>query len=416
VRARRAVLRPLAACFFDSGGADSPSFRRFLAERPEAEAFARFMATCERRGEAWASWPVGPRDGTIRPGDYDERARQYHLYVQWLLDGQLGTLAAGLRERGQRLYLDMPLGVHPAGYDVWSRRGIFATGASAGSPPDAFFSLGQNWGFPPLHPEALRETRYAYLIDALRTSFRFAGMLRIDHVMALHRVFWVPDGMEAAEGVYVRYPAHELYAIHCLESVRHASVVVGEDLGTVPTEVRRAMARHGFQRMWVLEFETSPDRVPPVTSPVPGSVASVGTHDTPTFAAFWEALDVTDREDLGLLDAGAAAAEREGRAKLREAVIRMLRDEGWLDTADPSTLQALRACLARMAAGPARLLLVNLEDLWGEVAPQNVPGTSIERPNWRRKARMTFNEFSGLPEVVDTLAEIQRLRSRTGKT
>src|SRR5690606_27044500 len=146
----------------------------------------------------------------------------------------LGELSAGLRARGQRLYLDLPLGVHPAGYDVWSRRELFAGGASAGSPPDAFFSLGQNWGFPPLRPDALRETGHAYVIDVLRATLRHAGMLRIDHVMALHRLFWIPAGMEARDGVYVRYPAEELYAVHCLESARHAAVIVGEDLGTVP--------------------------------------------------------------------------------------------------------------------------------------------------------------------------------------
>lgn len=415
MRVRRAVLRPLARCFFESRGPESQEFRRFLAEQPELVAYARFQATCERRREPWPEWPARARGGDLHAGDYDEDAYRYHIYVQWLLHGQLSELSDALRRRGQWLYLDLPLGVHPAGFDVWRHRELFADGVTTGSPPDAFFALGQDWGFPPMRPDAMRTTGYAYTIATLRANLRYAGMLRIDHVMALHRLFWVPQGMPAAEGLYVRYPAEELYAILCLESQRHRAVLVGEDLGTVPREVRRAMSRHRLQRMWVLQFEVS-DRQPAITEPPRNAVTSANTHDTPTFAAFWNALDVEDRHGLGLLDEAGAASERVARAAVRNAIVELLRAENWLHATKPDVLEVLRACLARMAASRAGVLLVNLEDLWGETRPQNTPGTGADRKNWRRVAALTLESFRDLPDVVDTLTMIRRLRSRRRET
>jgi 4-alpha-glucanotransferase len=331
--------------------------------------------------------------------------------VQWLLHQQLDRLASGLRERGQRLYLDLPLGVNPDGFDVWHDQHQFARGISVGAPPDAFFSLGQDWGFPPLAPEALRAAGYAPILAALRNHLRYAGMLRIDHVMALHRLFWVPLGMQAVDGVYVHYPAEELYAVTCLESARHRAIIVGEDLGTVPPAVRRGMARHGLQRLWVLQFEVSPDSRPPISDPPRDAAAGINTHDMPSFAAFWRALDALEREELGLLTPEQAEDVRAQRDRLRRALVDLLRSESWLRGDHAGELDVLRACLARLAAGSARILLVNLEDLWAEQRPQNVPGTGLERPNWRRKAEYSLEQFGSTPGVVEPLAQIQRLRS-----
>ncbi|HZP26338.1 MAG TPA: 4-alpha-glucanotransferase, partial [Dehalococcoidia bacterium] len=252
----RRVLQPLADYFFAEERSRRPQFDRFLEDRPEAVDYARFRAATERSPQGWATWPDPQRRGAIQPSDFDPAAGHYHLYVQWLLSEQLAAAAS----TGAGLYLDMPLGVHPLGYDVWREQDLFVQGASAGAPPDDFFAGGQDWGVPPPHPQRLREQGYTYLRDALRNQMRYASMLRIDHVMGLHRLFWVPSGCPATEGVYVSYPAEELYAIVCLESQRERCEVVGEDLGTVPRYVRREMSRHGLLRSYVLQFSLHGDR------------------------------------------------------------------------------------------------------------------------------------------------------------
>jgi 4-alpha-glucanotransferase len=405
---KRRVLAELARSFFAEPGGREGAFRRFLAGRPRAEDYARFRGVQERQRLPWQDWPGRLREGDVREGAYDEEARRYHLYVQWLADEQLRALAGRARSFGPGLYLDLPLGVNGASYDVWRERSAFAVGMAGGAPPDPFFTGGQNWGFPPPHPEHIREQGYRYLTECLRHYLRYAGVLRIDHMMGLHRLYWVPDGMEAKDGVYVRYRHEELYALFSLESNRHGTVLVGEDLGTVPPDVRPAMARHRVQRMYVQQYELDSEGKGQLRPIPPGSVASVNTHDMPTFKAFWEGLDLRDREDLGLLDARGVKEEADKRARVRDNVLTFLRREGLLpcgaDTAD-----VLRGLLAYLATGPDRLVLINVEDLWGETDPQNTPGTPTERPNWRRKARYAQEAWAGLPQVVQAIEEIDRL-------
>src|SRR5581483_12125792 len=186
-------------------------------------------------------------------------------------------------------------------YDVWRERRHFAHEAAAGAPPDAFFTKGQNWGFAPLHPERIREHGYGYLRRLLAFQMRHAGVLRIDHVMGLHRLYWIPPGFPAADGAYVRYPAEEWHAIFNLESLRQRTELVGENLGTVPPEVNAAMTRHHLRRMFVVPFEQRPDPRAALTPPPVHSVASVNTHDMPTFAAHWRGLDLAERQALGLI-------------------------------------------------------------------------------------------------------------------
>src|SRR5688500_9559420 len=191
-------------------------------------------------------------------GDFDsardEAAVRLHLYVQYRMAQQMERLSA------QGLYLDFPLGVNSGGYDVRKYGHIFAEGASVGAPPDSFFTKGQNWGFPPFHPDALRADRYRYFRAAIANHAKHASILRLDHVMGLHRLYWIPDGMDAKDGVYVRYHDEELYAIVVLESVRNRCAIVGEDLGTVPDYVPKAMRRHGLRRMYVVQYEARPKK------------------------------------------------------------------------------------------------------------------------------------------------------------
>lgn len=400
---KRPLFQQLADRFFSGPGHRDAGFRRFMEDRPELEEYARFRAVTQRCGTGWRNWSAGLRDGPPRSADFDDAERRYHVYVQWLAHRQLMALDRG--GAGPELYLDLPLGVHPDGFDCWRYRHLFADGASGGAPPDTFFTGGQDWGFPPLRPDRIREEGYAYFRACLRNHMRYAGMLRIDHVMSLHRLFWVPHGSDAKEGVYVRYPAEELYALLSVESHRHETVVVGEDLGTVPRYIRRAMGRHGLRRIFVVQYEAQPDAGKPLPVPPGGAVAGLNTHDTPTFAGFCRGLDLRDWRELGLLDEAGARHERHERQRVLAALAEFLEGRGLLRR-PVSDAALMRAALEFLAELPAGLLLVNLEDLWLETRPQNVPGTVAERPNWRRPARYLLEEFRELPSVLGPLHEI----------
>ncbi len=359
---RRRVLSAMAqACH----GAREAALCAWAAARPEAVAYARFRAYGEAQGRPWPAWPAAARAGDLPAGAWDAAAEGYHLYAQWAAAEQVAELPD--------LYLDLPLGVHPRGFDTWRYGDGFALGASTGAPPDQLFAGGQNWGSPPPHPARMRATGYGYLAACLRHVMAHAAALRIDHVMGLHRLFWIPQGGSARDGVYVRYPAEEMYAVLTLEAARHGTALVGEDLGTVPQAVRRAMARHGLLRMYVLPFART-DPVPP------GCLACLDTHDTPPFAAWWGALGEADRGQLA--------------ARLGVAPV---------DAAD-----ARAACLDMLAASPADLVMVNLEDLWLETEPQNRPGT--RSGNWTRPARHGLPELTRLPQVVASLRRLDGLR------
>ena len=370
--AKRRVLEALLAAL---RGSRLEAFERHLYAHPDLAAYAGFRARCERERAGWPDW----RDPD-EPGD--EAATRYHAYAQWLCEEQLAR--AG--EAGAGPYLDMPLGVHPGGYDTWRFRELFAEGVSVGAPPDDFFRGGQDWGLAPLHPGRLREGGHAYPIACARALCRHAAAARIDHVMGLHRTFWIPHGMPATEGVYVRYPFEELYAVLCIESHRGRTRLVGEDMGTVPGGVRRTMAAHGLLRTYAVQAELGHgadplDRVP--------SAAMVGmnTHDMPTFAGFWDEDGAAD----GRRDVLRAALHRRGHA-----------------VADGPG--ALDACLVELARSDARALLVSLEDMWWERERQNVPGTTTEHPNWRRLARHGVDELDAVPDLAPRLRRIADAR------
>ncbi|HSU81270.1 MAG TPA: 4-alpha-glucanotransferase [Thermoanaerobaculia bacterium] len=409
---KRRVLEELAQRFFSHPGDRQGEFERFVAAKPGLNDYAAFRAVGDRRGESWQSWPERLREGTLAPADYDDEDRRYYLWTQWAADQQLRSMAGEARKRGPGLYLDLPVGVHGSAYDVWRHRDLFAEGVSAGAPPDSFFTKGQEWGFPPLQPERLRERGYDYLIDCLRHHLEHAGILRLDHVMQLHRLFWVPRGMGAAAGVYVRYPAEELYAVLSVESHRYRAIVVGENLGTVPPEVYEAMDRHEVLGMYVVQYELQPGsqglRPPPAQC-----VASLNTHDMPTFEGFLQSKDVDDLQGLGFFTPEQARQEKERRGSIRHGMEEELPpEERGRGAATDAAL--LRRRLEHLATSPARMVLVSLEDLWQETEPQNVPGTHDERPNWRRKARFSFEEFSTRADVVEPLRRVDELRKRKG--
>lgn len=409
---KRRVLEELAHRFYQKTGGRDDEFEGFLTDKPHLSDYAAFRAVGDRRGEPWQCWPERLREGTLAHADYDEEDYRYHLWAQWAAERQMAAMAKEARRRGPGLYLDLPLGVHGSSFDVWRERDLFAVEASAGAPPDAFFTKGQNWGFPPLKPDQLRDSGYAHLIECLRHHLEHAGVLRIDHVMQLQRLFWIPRGMDAANGVYVSYPMEELFAVLSLESHRHQSIIVGENLGTVAPEIGEAMERHEIQGMYVVQYELQPGseglREPPAKS-----VASLNTHDMPTFQSFWQGKDVDDLETLGFFTPEQAREEKERRGALRGKLEQELPPEQKNRGTATEDAVLLRR-LTHLAESPARMVLVNLEDLWHETEPQNVPGTHTERPNWQRKARYSFEDFSKRPDVLEPLKKVDELRRGKG--
>ena len=403
---RRQVLEAMARDFFAKPSDRYAEFRGFLSARPEVEEYAQFRAMCDATKRSWHTWPDAAKAGRLVASEISPELKSFYLFIQWLAQEQMDAVLATCRESGVKFYLDLPLGVNADGFDAWRYRDFFAPQVSAGAPPDSFFTKGQDWGFAPLHPRRTRELRYKYVIDYLRFQMRHTGLLRIDHVMGLHRLWWVPHGHPASAGAYVSYPAHELYAILSVESHRHKTTLVGENLGTVPPEVNKSMDRHGLRRMYVLQYEQRPKG--PLRPPEKQVVASVNTHDMPSFAAHWNGLDIADRADLGLIPAKQLDTERRVRAALRKCLISFLRKKKLLNTARPSVDQVLDAVLRFLAKGDAETVLVTLEDLWNEERSQNVPGTSTERPNWRRKSRRTLDDLLADKSLAARLREIMR--------
>ncbi len=365
--------------------------------------YAAFRAATEKMGP-WHGWPKRMLSGELRPGDYDEPAKRFYAYAQCRAQEQMDELLRHCGSKGMRFYLDLPLGVHPDGYDVWRERDSFAFAMSAGSPPDPCFTEGQDWGFSPLNPEAMRQNHYRYLLELLRFQMRHTGLLRIDHVMWLHRLYWIPKGRPPSEGAYVRYPADELYAILSLESHRHKTVLVGENLGTVPPEVNQSMAHHHLRETYVLQYEVGPK--PKLRRPPQHSVASLNTHDMPTFEGFLRGLDIEDRFDLGLIKKSNLERERRQREKLIASLRKALGGKGDLR----------ESALKFLGRSDAEIVLINIEDLWRETLPQNVPCTSSERPNWRRKLRYSIPELRKDPQVRRLLRLVADAREQSQPT
>ncbi|MBL6947001.1 MAG: 4-alpha-glucanotransferase, partial [Rhodospirillales bacterium] len=278
-----------------------------------------------------------------------------------------------------------------------------------GAPPDLFNSAGQNWGMAPINPLHLRDNAYAPFIEMLRANMRYAGALRIDHVMALEQLYWIPDGEENSAGAYVRYPFDDLLAIVALESHRNRCFVIGEDLGTVPSNFRERMAAENILSYRVSQFERHPDGLYFRPSVYPDlALATATTHDLPTIRGHWQETDIHIRHELAANaspeDLKAQLAERaHDRDLLRAALV----DQGLVDKKFPLTadlqdgdLEILIAAVERFVARtPSRLLLANLTDLLAEDDLLNLPGTIDEYPNWRRKLRLATNDLSADPTV-----------------
>ncbi len=411
--AKRKVLEMLSTFFFQlRQHPREEAFSHFLKNKPQVRDYAVFRALFEKQKKPWLSWPAKWNAGSVGADDYEKEVRDYHMYVQWIADEQLRQTAEAAERENVGLFLDFPLGVNPDSFDVWHYRSLFALNTRVGAPPDTVFTRGQDWGFPPLHPEKIRERGYDYWIACIRHHLKYGKMLRVDHVMGLHRLFWIPEGFKAEQGVYVRYRSEELYAILCLESHRAKSVIVGENLGIVPKEVNTGMRAHNIHQLFVLQYELPTNAMKNIRSVPADAVACLNTHDMPPFAAYWEGLDIPVRIKLGILNERDAEIEKREREKLHKNLIKVLQSGGWLGRESVGLEDILKACLAFLASSNAAAVSVNLEDLWGERAPQNIPSTQNEFPNWQRKLKYSMEDFSGLTSVMETLKSVDNGRKK----
>jgi 4-alpha-glucanotransferase len=409
------------------GSADPTRWRAFEGFRHERgemlERSCLFLALREHFASEdpshadWHEWPEEYRDpgsAAVERFAAENRHRlDFLAWLQWLADEQLCAAAATARDRGMAvgLYRDLAVGADRAGAETWADATAVVSGAQVGAPPDIHNPAGQNWGLPPFHPRALREEGYRSFIQLVRANMRHAGGLRIDHAMGLLRLYWVPEGQQPSAGAYVRYPIEDLIGILALESHRHRCLVVGEDLGTVPEGFRERMAEANILSYRVLFFEQDAETgafLPPSAYPEP-ALATVGSHDLPTLRGWWEGRDLDLKEQLGLFpEPGEAARQRKMRERDWMNLLEALSRERLLsDNEEPDMPTLARAAHAFIARTPSVLAMAQIDDLTDEADPVNVPATSDEHPNWRRRLSMTLEELTVSPRFID-VAEIFR--------
>ncbi|HET7547165.1 MAG TPA: malto-oligosyltrehalose synthase, partial [Usitatibacter sp.] len=423
--AKRAALETLYAHFtrrhLEPGTARGRLFAQFRASRGQAlRHHALHEALAEFHGTHWREWPAEHRDphgeGVRRFARENPARVGLHEYLQWQADLQLGRAQEACRDLGMAvgLYADLAISIGPDGSEAWANQHLYALGASVGAPPDAFAQRGQDWGLPPLDPVRLAESAYAPFIATLRANMLRAGALRIDHVMGLARLWWVPAGCEPGAGAYVRYPLEDLLGILALESHRERCLVIGEDLGTVADELRRALEANEVLSYRLLLFERHGEAFKAPAEYPRRALVAWSTHDLPTFAGWWREEDLATRAKLGLLDEASLARERDERRRGREALAAALRHEGLLadgaHAGGPLTDELAVAVQAFAARTPSAVMVVQMEDVLEVAGQANLPGTVDQHPNWRRKLPLPVEAWPRDPRVrrlTRTLAAIR---------
>ena len=406
-RVAEVKLAALAAAFerFASGGAssDRAQFDSFAqAEGAPLEAYALYcvldeeMHRCDPNVWIWTQWPEEYRDPHSRAvAEFaaHNRARiEFFKFLQWQLDAQFAEAQSYARERGMSigLYHDLALATDRYGSDLWAHREYFVEGCRVGAPPDGFAPNGQDWAFPPPARDAHRSDGYGLFAQTIRHCARHGGALRIDHFMRFFRLYWIPDEFRPADGAYVRDRAEDLLGILALESVRNRFVVIGEDLGTVEGSVRERMARAAMMGCRVLWFERNLDgsfRGPGEYAP--SAAVSTTTHDLPTLAGFFTGRDIEARREAGLIDEASFHRQRADRDRDMQHLNQALAAAGF--AGDP---------LGFVLSTPCELAIVYQEDLTGETEQQNLPASTWQYPNWRRKTKVAVEDLGGIADLL----------------
>jgi (1->4)-alpha-D-glucan 1-alpha-D-glucosylmutase len=409
-------------CFLDNGGNHLKRLCIFYALQD--------YFTDSGRAGGWLGWPEAykdPESESVAAFAADHRdAVRYHGYLQWVAHEQLTAAETVAAEAGMEigLYRDLAVGVNGGGADTWADPDLYVSNASVGAPPDPLALQGQDWGIPPMRPDVLREQAYQPFVELLRANMGHGGALRIDHVMALYRLWWVPEGRTSAEGAYVYYDLDALMGILALESQRHRCLVIGEDLGTVPDAIRYAMPDYGVYSYRVFYFEEDPDGMPRRPENYPErALVTVSTHDLPPLASYWAGTDIELRKALDLYpDDESRMRTLAERSDQRRRILEILGHFGLYaqtcaDTGEEmdSLAPALRdAVHLYLAGGQARLMVVQPEDLLHMQDPVNVPGTSEQYPNWRRKLNADLEDWIARDDVVDLAERISARRRSEG--
>lgn len=411
-------LRPYRADAFDA-------FRDEQGD--ELRRFATWCAIARDHGTAWTHWPADLRDplspAVARFADEHADEIRFQEWLQWQVAQQRADAQRTALDSGMRLGVihDLAVGVHPEGADAWALHRSLARGVSVGAPPDIYNQRGQDWSQPPLRPDALAEEGYATLRDIVRAALRDAGGVRIDHILGMFRLWWIPEGRPPTEGTYVTYDAEAMLSVLALEAWRAGAVVIGEDLGTVAPGVREALEERGVLGTNVLWFEQGPEHLPtPPEEYRRSCMASVVTHDLPPTAGYVELRHVDIREQLGLLN--DPAAERQGALAEVSAFAAELDRRGLLGAGRAGgtgggTTEAITVGLhALLAASPSLLVAVSVADLVADRRPVNIPGTSEEYPNWRVPLSGPDGRVLSLEEVcADPLADRVMRAARDGR-
>lgn len=382
------------ACLWKTAKPD-PAFDSYCArESADLERFAAFCVLAEKFGGGWQNWPAEyrhPNASGVRAfvKEHGDRVR-FHMWVQWLIDQQLARSSWSLA-----VMQDLPIGVDGGGADAWAWQDIFAKNVSVGAPPDLFNTAGQDWGLPPFIPWKLRAAAYEPFIQTIRSTLRHAGGLRIDHVLGLFRLYWVPQGLGARHGAYVRYPSDELLSIVALESHRARAFVVGEDLGTVEQGVSEKLQRNGVLSYRVFWFEKQPPSQYPELA-----LSAITTHDLPTVAGMWTGSDLEAQRRIGL------QPNVDGHEESRRQI------EAFAGAAPDSTPeQVVIRVHESLAAAPSRLVTAQLDDALAVEERPNMPATTNEQwPNWSMALPRSLDEIRNDPVVRRVAASLLRQR------
>jgi 4-alpha-glucanotransferase len=399
------------------GDARQASFAEFRASHGRAlEDWAAWCALAEVHGPDFRTWPARLRDprsaaaeAEVRRGDLAAQA-EFHTWVQWLVASQVEAAQAAARSAGMSIGIiaDLAIGAHPGGADAWAGQEFLARGFTVGAPPDAFNQRGQDWGLPPVHPRALAAAGYRPLADLIAANLALGGGLRIDHVMGLSRLWWIPAGASPTDGAYVYYDAPGTLGTLAAAAAATGSVVIGEDLGTVEPWLRESLAARdvlGTQMLWFERGWSGEPLAPQWWRK--NSLATVSTHDLPPAAAFLSGKQVSDRLALGLL----TRSEAEERAEADRTVsdwIAALVGQGLLPAGTRPSPDAFTVALyGYLAKTPATLIGVNLAEAVGETRSQNMPGTCDEYPNWK----LPLCGPDGAPVLLEDLATTPLVQS-----
>ncbi|MBL8217354.1 MAG: 4-alpha-glucanotransferase [Bryobacterales bacterium] len=429
------------------------AYRQFLREADPARQSA-FLEFCAAQGDKldkyathcalwdwlhrrdpnlwiWPHWPAAyqdPESPEVRDfAQHHARRVRYHAFVQWLVDLQLEAVQQRSAELGLSvgLYHDLALAVDKCGADLWAYRDQYVAGCRVGSPPDGFAPEGQDWAFPPPNVDKWRDDGYRLFIDCIRANSRHGGALRIDHVMRLFRLYWIPDGMEAKNGAYVRDHYQDLLRILALESHRNRFFIVGEDLGTVADHIRHELERHRILSYKVFYFEKRPDgqfRTPAEYDRQ--ALVSSTTHDLPTLAGFWTNRDIEARRAAGLLPDDASYQRQLSERRVdKQRMLDMLHQQGLLPNWYARSAEAIpeltgelhNAVIGFLVRTPSMVLVLNQEDLTKESEQQNLPASTYQYPNWRRKMKYTVEELHAHPACRDFTAMFRHWLTQTGR-